>query len=191
MYKIKVISLKRRQDRREKFSYMFRHIGFDYVDGLDGRTYNITDFDKKFIEGNDYQKYGIHIPSLLAANWTHLNLLEECANQSLPYIVLEDDAKLTRELDLDFNKISQKQLDIFWLMKDEPSILAYMVWPSGAKKIRDYVFNEAKLDKGLDWKLYDLKKLNRLVGEEPEYSYFYQIPGEDSDITTLYNYELR
>lgn len=36
-----------------------------------------------------------------------------------------------------------------------------------------------------------LKKLNRLVGEEPEYSYFYQIPGEDSDITTLFNYELR
>lgn len=190
MYKIKVISLKRRQDRRKKFSYMFRHIDFEYVDGLDGRTYNITDFDKKFIEGNDYQKYGIHIPSLLAANWTHLNLLEECANQSLPYIILEDDAKLTRDLDLDFNKISEKQLDIFWLMKDEPSILAYMVWPSGAKKIRDYVFNEAKLDKGLDWKLYDLKKLNRLVGEEPEYSYFYQIPGEDSDITTLFNYEL-
>ena len=191
MYKIKVISLKRRQDRRKKFANTFKHINFEFVDALDGQTYKLTEFDKEFIKGNEYEKYKIHIPSLVCSQYMHLNLLDECSKGDIPFIIFEDDAKLTRELDLDFNKISEKQLDIFWLMKDEPSILAYMVWPSGAKKIRDYVFNEAKLDKGLDWKLYDLKKLNRLVGEEPEYSYFYQIPGEDSDITTLYNYELR
>ena len=77
MYKIKVISLKRRQDRRKKISHMLQQINFDFVDGLDGQKYKLTKFDKEFIKGNDYNKHGIHIPSLVCANYTHLNLLAE------------------------------------------------------------------------------------------------------------------
>ena len=46
MYKVKVISLKRRQDRRDKITHMFQQIDFDFVDttelkyGLPERSYN-------------------------------------------------------------------------------------------------------------------------------------------------------
>ena len=53
MYKVKVISLKRRQDRRKKISHMFQHIPFEFVDALDGQEYKLTKFDKEFIKGND------------------------------------------------------------------------------------------------------------------------------------------
>ena len=95
MYKVKVISLKRRQDRRKKISHMLQQIDFDFVDGLDGQKYKLTKFDKEFIKGNDYKKHGIHIPSLVCANYTHLNLLAECAKQDKPYFIFEDDIELT------------------------------------------------------------------------------------------------
>ena len=95
MYKVKVISLKRRQDRRKKISHMLQQIDFDFVDGLDGQKYKLTKFDKEFIKGNDYKKHGIHIPSLVCANYTHLNLLDECSKQDQPYFIFEDDVKMT------------------------------------------------------------------------------------------------
>ena len=41
MYKVKVISLKRRQDRREKMSNLFKHVPFEFVDALDGNSYSL------------------------------------------------------------------------------------------------------------------------------------------------------
>lgn len=190
MYKIKVISLKRRQDRREKFSHMFRHIDFEYVDALDGQTYKLTEFDKEFIKGNEYEKYKIHIPSMVCSQYMHLNLLDECSKGDIPYIIFEDDAELVKPMDFKFEDIVKKDLDVFWLMPDEPSILCYIVWPSGAKILLDYVVNESKLDQGLDWKFHWIKKSGRLREDQLSSSYFTQIPGKNSDITTLYNYEL-
>ena len=91
MYKLKVISLPKREDRRKKISHMFQHIDFEFCNGLDGETYKLTEFDKEFIKGNDYEKYGIHIPSLVCAQYTHLNLLDECSKQDLPFFIFEDD----------------------------------------------------------------------------------------------------
>ena len=87
MYKVKVISLKKRQDRRKKIAHMLQQIDFEFVDALDGQEYKLTKFDKEFIKGNDYKKYDIHIPSLVCANYMHLNLLAECAKQDKPYFI--------------------------------------------------------------------------------------------------------
>ena len=167
MYKVKVISLARRQDRRDKFTETFSKLfPFEYVDAIDGREYNLTDYDKEFIEGNDYEDYGIHIPSLVAANYTHLNLLQECSEGDIPFVILEDDAKLVDKFDLDFEKLSKKSLDVYWLMPNEPSILAYMIWPSGAQKLLDRIFNEYKLSVGLDWSFFDIRNEGNLIQEE-------------------------
>ena len=191
MYKVKVISLARRQDRRDKFTETFSKLfPFEYVDAIDGRDYTLTDYDKEFIKGNDYEDYGIHIPSLVAANYTHLNLLQECSEGDIPFVILEDDAKLVDKFDLDFEKLSKKSLDVFWLMPNEPSILAYMVWPTGAQKLLERVFNEYKLSVGLDWTFFDIRNEGNLIQEEVKKEVFYQIPGEDSDITTLLNYKV-
>ena len=193
MYKVKVISLKRRQDRRKKISHMLQQIDFDFVDGLDGQKYKLTKFDKEFIKGNDYKKHGIHIPSLVCANYTHLNLLVECAEQDKPYFIFEDDIELTdaKAPDLYFETLaSVEDLDAFWLIPNEPSIAAYIVWPEGAKKMIDYVNNIAKLKRGLDWVFWDIRKKKNFRADQAKEAYFKHDPGKDSDITTIENYDI-
>ncbi len=193
MYKVKVISLKRRQDRRDKITHMFQQIDFDFVDALDGKDYQLTDYDKKLIEGNEYEKYGIHIPSLVCANYTHLNLIEECSKQDLPYFIFEDDVFLTDEKapDLYFETLAfVNDLDAFWLIPDTPTIAAYIVYPEGAKKIiKDFKRNN-ELKQGLDWKFWNLRKSGKLFVDQAKIAYFGHNPGEDSDITTLENYDI-
>jgi len=193
MYKVKVISLKRRQDRRKKISHMLQQIDFDFVDGLDGQKYKLTKFDKEFIKGNDYKKHGIHIPSLVCANYTHLNLLAECAEQDKPYFIFEDDIELTdaKAPDLYFETLaSVEDLDAFWLIPNEPSIAAYIVWPEGAKKMIDYVNNIAKLKRGLDWAFWDIRKKKNFRADQAKEAYFKHDPGKNSDITTIENYDI-
>tara|TARA_B000000475_G_C15911221_1_gene412655 strand:- start:121 stop:723 length:603 start_codon:yes stop_codon:yes gene_type:complete len=193
-YKVKVISLKRRQDRRKKMSHMFQHINFEFVDALDGKTYKMTKFDKEFIKGNDYEKWGVHIPSMVCAQYMHLNLLEECANQELPYFIFEDDVLLNEDEkapDLYFEALaSVEDLDAFWFVPNEPSVAAYIVWPEGAKKMIDYVNNVTKLRRGLDWAFWDLRKNKEFRADQANTSYFIHNPGEDSDITTIENYDI-
>ena len=193
MYKVKVISLKRRQDRRKKISHMLQQIDFDFVDGLDGQKYKLTKFDKEFIKGNDYKKHGIHIPSLVCANYTHLNLLAECAKQDKPYFIFEDDIELTdtKAPNLYFETLaSVEDLDAFWLIPNEPSIAAYIVWPEGAKKMIDYVNNIAKLKRGLDWAFWDIRKKKNFRADQAKEAYFKHDPGKNSDITTIENYDI-
>ena len=45
IYKIKCISLKRREDRRVKMAKMFGKHDFEFVDALDGKEYKLTKFD--------------------------------------------------------------------------------------------------------------------------------------------------
>ena len=193
MYKVKVINLKRRQDRREKMANMFQQINFDFVEGLDGQNYELTDYDKKLIEGNEYEKYGIHIPSLICANYTHLNLIDECSKQDQPFFIFEDDVFLTDEKapDLYFETLaSVDDLDIFFFIPNVPTIAAYIVWPEGAKKIIKDFERHNSLKRGLDWKLWNMRKDGKLRDDQAKIAYFGHNPGEDSDITTLENYDI-
>ena len=121
---------------------MFQHIPFEFVNALDGQEYKLTAYDKKMIEGNEYEKYGIHIPSLVCANYMHLNLLDECSKQDLPYFIFEDDVELTKNKAPEnyFETLaSVVDLDAFWLIAGTPTIAAYVVWPSGAKIMKNYI----------------------------------------------------
>ena len=193
-YKVKVISLKKRQDRRKKMSHMLQHVPFEFVDAIDGKEYKLTKFDKEFIKGNDYEKWGVHIPSLVCANYMHLNLLNECSKQDLPFIIFEDDVFLNKDETAPENYFetlsSVNDLDAFWFIQNEPSIAAYMVWPEGAKKMVNYVENVSKLRRGLDWAFWDLRKSKDFRGDQLKDSYFEHRPGNDSDITTVENYDI-
>jgi|TARA_B110000977_G_scaffold31136_1_gene41176 GR25 family glycosyltransferase involved in LPS biosynthesis len=194
MYKVKVISLKKRQDRRKKISHMFQHVPFEFVDAIDGKEYKLTKFDREFIKGNDYKKWGIHIPSLVCAQYMHLNLLDECSKQDLPFIIFEDDVFLNEDEIAPENYFETlslvNDLDAFWFIPNEPSVAAYIVWPEGAKKMIDYVENVSKLRRGLDWAFWDLRKSKDFRGDQVKDSYFEHRPGKDSDITTLENYDI-
>jgi hypothetical protein len=183
-YKTFVISLKRRPDRRAKIKDLFikNNIDFSFYDGIDGKDLIVTEEIENLFQGNDFDEFGIIKECIYGANLTHLKLLKECSQQSLPYIIFEDDVQIIRPIDFKFEDIVKKQLDAFWLTRNQPSILCYIVWPDGAKKMYDWVINVSKLDKGLDWKFQDLRNLKLFKIEEIQGDYFYQIPGEDSDI---------
>lgn len=189
-YKVKVISLLRRQDRREKFSETFKGINFEFFDALDGKDYKLTDFDKEFIKGNNYQKFGIHIPSLVCANYSHLSIIKECSQDTVPYFIFEDDVEIIKPIDFKFEEIAKKDLDAFWLIPNHHSIIAYVVWPAGAKKLLDYIYNEVKLKVGLDWNFHYIKGTEKIKDEQISTSYFTQKAGFESDITTLVNYKV-
>jgi hypothetical protein len=183
-YKTFVISLKRRPDRRAKIKDLFikNNIDFSFYDGIDGKDLIVTKEIENLFHGNDFDEFRIIKECIYGANLTHLKLLKECSQQSLPYIIFEDDVQIIRPIDFKFEDIVKKQLDAFWLTRNQPSILCYIVWPEGAKKMYDWVINVSKLDKGLDWKFQDLRNLKLFKIEEIQGDYFYQIPGEDSDI---------
>lgn len=183
-YKIFVISLKRRKDRREKISELFKkyNLTFSFFDAIDGRDLIITDEVNDFFSNNEFEQWGIIKECIYGNTLSHLNLLKECSQQNLPYFIFEDDVKIKKDIDFTFESIAEKHLDAFWLIDLEPSSLAYVIWPQGAKKMYDWMVNIGKGDKGMDWKLLEIKNSNILKSEKIWDEYFYQVPGEDSDI---------
>jgi GR25 family glycosyltransferase involved in LPS biosynthesis len=183
-YKIFVISLKRRQDRREKISELFEknNLKFSFYDAIDGRDLIVTDEIEELFLNNEFEEWGIIKECIYGNTLTHLNLLKECSEQNLPYFIFEDDVKIKKDINFTFESIVEKKLDVFWLIDLEPSSLAYVVWPEGAKKIHDWMMNVGKADKGMDWKLLEIKNTNLLYSDKIWDEYFYQVPGEDSDI---------
>lgn len=184
LYKTFVISLKRRQDRREKISELFEknNLKFSFYDAIDGRDLIVTDEIEELFLNNEFEDWGIIKECIYGNTLTHLKLLKECSEQNLPYFIFEDDVKIKKNINFTFESIVEKQLDAFWLIDLEPSSLAYVVWPEGAKKIHDWIMNVGKADKGMDWKLLEIKNTNLLYSDKIWDEYFYQVPGEDSDI---------
>jgi len=189
-YKIKVLSLERRNDRRELFDSRFSDFEYEYFYGLDGKEYTLSDYDIKWISGNAYANYKIHIPSLVCANKSHILMLKQCISDNIPYIIFEDDTEIIKPIDFKFEDIVKKDLDVFWLMPNDPSILCYIVWPNGAKKLIKYVDKKGGLIKGLDDMWHTIKNKDYLKEEQLHNRYFHQQPGSiDSDITTSLNYQ--
>lgn len=188
-YKIKVLSLKRREDRRNIFNSRFSNYEFEYFYGLDGREYSLSEYDNNWIHGNEYKNYGIHIPSLVCANKSHIMMLKECISDNLPYIIFEDDVQIIKPIDFNFEDIIKKELDVFWLMPNNPSILCYVVWPSGADKLIKSVDRKGGLVRGLDDMWHEIKNTDYLIEEELHQEYFGQEVGsDDSDIASRLHY---
>lgn len=189
-YKVKVLSLKRKKDRHEKVKKVLEGIDFEFHWGIDGKNYKLTEWDKEWVYGNTYKDYGIHIPSIVATMHSHNNILKDCIKDGVPYFVFEDDVKLLKPIDFSFDEIAKKDLDCFWLMPNQPSILAYVVWPSGAKKLIEYTNKKGGLQYGFDYQWHWAKyKQEFIKSEQLSSKYFYQISGdEDSDITNKLYY---
>lgn len=188
-YRIKVLSLKDKVERQNNIKKVLKEYPFTFFWGINGKEYKLTEYDKKWIRGNRYKEWGIHIPSLIAANRSHLLLLEDCIKENIPYIIFEDDTKLIKPLDFNFEDIVKRELDVFWLMPDKPSILAYIVWPLGARKLIDAVDREEGLIMGLDYMWHYLKGTDYLIEDQLWDDYFWQTAGDiDSSITSTLHY---
>jgi hypothetical protein len=104
---------------------------------------------------------------------------------------MEDDAELIKPIDFSFKEIlDRKDLDTFWLVPDSLSVLAYIVWPEGAKKLLKFI-EKTGLPKGMDILYSAIKNKGILKEDQLDSNYFIQYPGIDSDITSLpfYGYD--
>jgi len=90
--KVYCISLKRREDRKEKISARLNELGieFEFFDGVDGR-----DIDLK-----------TNLPKgAIGCNLSHINLYLKLRNEVSPILVLEDDAEFEDDIISQFNSI--------------------------------------------------------------------------------------
>ena len=85
-FKVKVITLPRRQDRRDKLEkqQFFKDIDFEYAIGINGQEYELTDFDKEFIQEQIKE-------SLL----NKILFMKDEMNEHTLHVQLEDIAKKT------------------------------------------------------------------------------------------------
>ena len=96
-----------------------------------------------------------------------------------------------KPIDFSFEEILDRtDLDTFWLVPDTFSILAYIIWPEGAKKLLKFI-EKNRLPEGLDVMYGGIKNKGILKEDQLDSKYFKQYPGIDSDITTLpfYGYD--
>ena len=116
-YKTFVISLRRRPDRREKIKDLFikNNIDFSFYDGIDGKDLIVTKEIEDLFRGNDFDEFGIIKECIYGANLTHMALLKECSQQSLPYIIFEDDVhtELISRCNFTIKDVMNKKDDFF------------------------------------------------------------------------------
>lgn len=90
--KVYCISLKRREDRREKISSRLKELGieFEFFDAVDG---NLVDLKTNLSKG------------AIGCNLSHINLYQKLRNEDGPFLVIEDDAEFTDEFISEFQSI--------------------------------------------------------------------------------------
>ena len=80
----------------------------NYFFGKDGKQYKLSEKDLKWIRKNDYEKFGIHIPSLVCVKLKHIDLLKLCIKENIPYIIFEDDTEIIKSIDFKFEDIVKR-----------------------------------------------------------------------------------
>ncbi len=154
--KIKVLSLKRRLDRRKTFTDFFNKISklnFEFFDAIDGKDYELTKEEDNLFTNSDYHLYNVHVNSVKCTALSHLKLWETCVSENTPILILEDDITVNiKGYDL---KIPHG-FDLFFIGQQYtyPNCYAYYVTPNGAKSL----INHAKKNgfhRAVDWWLHE------------------------------------
>ena len=91
--KVYCISLKRREDRRERISTRLNELGieFEFFDGVDGRDVDVKTALPK---------------GAIGCNLSHINLYQKLRNEEKPFLVIEDDVEFVDDLISQFNSIN-------------------------------------------------------------------------------------
>lgn len=155
-YEVKVLSLKRRQDRRE---YITNLIGqkypFRFFDALDGKTNHIP--EDLFIE-SDYHLWNVNPNCVRAVALSNMMIWEECFNQNKNICVFEDDIELINDVTLNLGEMFQKDFDICFLNNITewfPNCYCYLIKPYGANRLINH-FKKNGFRRSIDWELVSL-----------------------------------
>ena len=183
-YEVKVLSLKRRQDRRE---YISKLIGekypFSFFDALDGKLQETTN---NLFKESDYHLWNVDPNCVRAVALSNMLIWEECLKQQKNICVFEDDIDLINNEVLNLGELFQKDFDIFlnnithWF----PNCYCYLIKPKGAEKLIEY-FKQNGFKRSVDWELVSLPPSFKVLYTEQ--NNFGKTPNPDiskSDIIT-------
>ena len=141
-----VISLKRSQDRKDKFdANNMKYINkYTYHDAIDGKTININNLDKSiFTKGSVNYSNGA-----IGCALSHLQLWEKCIELNKPIIVMEDDVIVSKLFEKYISNLINNMLpanwDIIQLSYNFDSVLSYN---NTVYEQCNCVFNKTKMTK--------------------------------------------
>ena len=160
--KIKVISLKRKLDRRKLFTHFFNSsskLSFEFFDAYDGKDYILTEEENKLFVNSDFHKYNVHVNSVKCCSLSHLKLWQNCLSENTPLLVLEDDIMVNIS-GYDF-KIPHG-LDLFFIGQQYtyPNSYAYYITPNGAKSLISHS-KKIGFHRAMDWWLHEFHETRK------------------------------
>lgn len=155
-YEVKVLSLKRRIDRRE---YITKLIGekypFIFFDAIDGKTEYVSE---DLFKNSDYHLWNVDANCVRAVAMSNILMWEESVRENKNICVFEDDIDLLNDKILNLDEFFEKDFDIHFLNNIKewyPNCYCYLIKPSGAAKLIEYFKNKG-FTRSVDWELVSL-----------------------------------
>jgi GR25 family glycosyltransferase involved in LPS biosynthesis len=156
-YEVKVLSLKRRIDRRD---YITNLIGekypFTFFDAIDGSE---MDINLDIFKNSDYHLWNVNPNSVKAVALSNMEIWKESVTKNKNICIFEDDIDLTNNGQLDLEELFKKDFDIHFLNNITqwfPNCYCYLIKPKGAEKLLNH-FNINGFTRSLDWEITTLK----------------------------------
>lgn len=156
-YEVKVLSLKRRSDRREYITNLISEkYPFTFFDAIDGSETEIVD---NLFKNSDYHLWNVNPNSVKAVALSNMQIWKESVNKNKNICIFEDDIDLVNDEKLNLDKLFEKDFDIHFLNNITqwfPNCYCYLVKPEGAQKLLNH-FNANGFTKSIDWEITYLK----------------------------------
>ena len=138
---MKVVNLKRRSDRKETMSTLFKDIGFtdyEFVEAVDGKELRPTTQLKTLFEGNDF---GSNV-GFIGCALSHYNLWKALlASNEDYYVIFEDDVTLVPKFKEKFETL--KKGDAF--KKCDYMLLGYSMFSTNREHTKDIYVKESSV----------------------------------------------
>lgn len=154
---VKVISLKKRQDRRD---YTNQHLSerydFTFFDAIDGKTHKFTPEENKLFKNSEFHTYNVYPEACKGICLSNYYLWEYAVENNTNLVIFEDDVIITSPAWFVWEEMFKDDFDIHFLtnQKEFANCYAYLVTVKGAKKLIQH-FNEVgfkdQLDNDLRW----------------------------------------
>lgn len=160
-YEIKVLSLERRQDRREYITKLLDgKYPFTFFNAIDGRELIMTEEIEEMFKNSDFHLWNVHRNSVISVALSNMKIWEESVKYNKNICIFEDDIAFNIDEIVDLEKLFKKDFDIYFLndiMDWFPNCHSYLVKPEGAQKLLDY-FKDRGLYRSLAWELSNLAR---------------------------------
>lgn len=153
-YEIKVLSLKRRQDRRD---FIIKQINgkypFTFFDAVDGKELILTPEIENYFKDSDYHLWNVDVKCVMAVFLSNMEMWKESINENKNLCIFEDDINIDPNEIEEIDELFKKDFDLYILVKKWiPNCYSYLVKPEGAKKLLNY-FTNTSITQSLDWEL--------------------------------------